>query len=244
VDAALSSYLDELLLVVRKRLEKELVAVSLIGGAGAGAFEPWASDVDVVVVIERPLPPETLLELAAALSHRRRPVPARRLELVVYTRAGLRDGEFALNLNTGFEIEHAGLDPAETDSFWFVLDLAIARGRSTPLLGPPLRELAPEPSRELVRAAALASLDRFAAHSPESPDTALNAARSWLWAETGQWATKGEAAEWARSRAPDPELIDAALALRRDGRPAGLDPGAVGELAARARDALRRAGPA
>jgi hypothetical protein len=41
--------------------------VSLIGGGSAGAFDPWASDVDVVVVIERPLPPDPLLELAAEL---------------------------------------------------------------------------------------------------------------------------------------------------------------------------------
>jgi Domain of unknown function (DUF4111) len=122
-----------------------------------------------------------------------------------------------------------------------VLDLAIARGRSTALLEPPLHELAPEPPRELMRATVLASLDWFAADSPDSPDTALNAARSWLWAETGQWATKREAAEWARSRAPEPELIDAALALRREGRSAGLDPGAVRGLAGRARDALGRA---
>jgi predicted nucleotidyltransferase len=237
VNPALAGYLDELLSVLRTALGKELVAVSLVGGAGAGAFEPGSSDVDVAVVIERPVPAESLLDLAAELSHQRRPVAARRLELVVYTRAGLADGEFALNLNTGPDIEQADLDPAAAESFWFVLDLAIARGRSTPLFGPPLEALAPEPPPERVREAVLASLDWFAADAPDSADTVLNAARSWLWAETGEWATKGEAAAWARSRARDPALIDAALALRAEGRLSGLDPASVRELSARARRA-------
>lgn len=238
MDSDLAGYLEELLRVVRTALGNEVVAVSLVGGAGAGAFEPGASDVDVAVVIERPVAPETLLELAAGLSHRRRPVPARRLELVVYTRAGLADGEFALNLNTGADIEHAGLDPAATDSFWFVLDLAIARGRSTPLFGPPLEELAPSPPLSRLRDAVLASLDWFAADAPGSPDTALNALRTWRWAETGEWSTKAEAAEWALGRGADDELVKEALALRRDGRLSGLEPGLVRQLSRRARQAV------
>jgi hypothetical protein len=242
VNPALDGYLEELLGVLRTALGRELVAVSLVGGAGAGAFEPGASDVDVAVVIERPVPADLLLELAAELSHQRRPVPARRLELVVYTRAGLAEGEFALNLNTGHDVERADLDPAAAESFWFVLDLAIARGRSEALFGPPLDVLAPEPPRERVRGAVLASLDWFAADAPDSPDTALNAARSWVWAETGRWATKGEAAVWARGRAPDPGVIDSALALRAEGRLSGLDPARVRELSARARRAVAAEG--
>ena len=60
MDAALAAYLEELVRVVRTALGKEVVAVALIGGAGAGAFEPGASDVDVAVVIERALPAEPL----------------------------------------------------------------------------------------------------------------------------------------------------------------------------------------
>jgi hypothetical protein len=171
VNPALDGYLEELLGVLRTALGRELVAVSLVGGAGAGAFEPGASDVDVAVVIERPVPADLLLELAAELSHQRRPVPARRLELVVYTRAGLAEGEFALNLNTGHDVERADLDPAAAESFWFVLDLAIARGR-----------------------------------------------------------------------APDPGVIDSALALRAEGRLSGLDPARVRELSARARRAVAAEG--
>ncbi len=238
MDAALAAYLEELVRVVRTALGKEVVAVALIGGAGAGAFEPGASDVDVAVVIERALPAEPLLLLAAELSHRRRPVPARRLELVVYTRAGLAEGEFALNLNTGSDIELAELDPGATESFWFVLDLAIARGRSTPLLGPPLADLAPSPPLSRLRDAVLASLDWFAADAPGSPDTLLNALRSWRWAETGEWSTKAEAAEWALQRGADDGLVKEALDLRREGRLSGLEPVLVRELSARARAAV------
>jgi Domain of unknown function (DUF4111) len=238
MDDPLAAYLEEVVEVLERSLGNDLVAVSLVGGAGAESFEPKSSDVDVAVVTERPAPSGALLSLASELSHQRRPVPARRLELVVYTRAGLARGEFILNLNTGSDIERADLDPAEAESFWFVLDLAVARGRSRALVGPALSALAPAPPRAQVTAAALQALDWFAAAEPGAPDTALNACRSWQWAVTDEWPTKAEAARWARPRLANPELIDEALRLRAEGSRDGLDPQRVRELAARAREAL------
>ena len=84
----------------------------------------------------------------------------------------------------------------------------------------------------------LASLDWFAADAPDSPETVLNALRSWRWAETGEWSTKAEAAEWALGRGANEGLVKEAFALRREGRLSGLEPSRVRELSARARAAV------
>lgn len=235
---AREAYLRELVELVADRLGERLLAVALIGGAGAGEFEPASSDIDVAVVVDRPEAAEAAVDLASELSHRSRPVPARRLELVVYARAGLAGGEFLLNLNTGTDVESAETQPRPGESFWFVLDLAIARGRSRALLGPPLSELVPEQPRARLAAAALEALDWFAKAEPGAPDTVLNACRSWDWAVTEEWSTKAEAARWARGRAPDPGLVEEALRLRAEGAREGLDAARVRELCACARKAL------
>jgi predicted nucleotidyltransferase len=240
VDPSLDAYLDGLVGVLRRRLGDDLVAVALIGGAGAGAFEPAASDIDVAVVVEHPPAAEPLGALAAELSHGRRPVPARRLELVVYTREGLDTGDFELNLNTGADVEDAETEPKPGEGFWFVLDLAIARERSRALVGPPLAELVPPLPRERLAAAALRSLRWLAEHEPDAPDTLLNACRSWRWAAEGVWSTKVEAAEWALARSSDPGLVRAALAERKLGRREGLDVAEVRRVVARAEEALSR----
>jgi hypothetical protein len=45
----------------------------------------------------------------------------------------------------------------------------------------------------------------------------LNAARSWRFAETGEWWSKEAAGEWARDRTAHPAVVEAALADRRGG---------------------------
>src|SRR4051794_27097713 len=102
------------------------------------AFEEGRSDLDLIAVA----PAEHRLEIAGRLSHRSLPVPARKLELVVYSPEGLRERRWSLNLNSGEgEPEHVGLDPDAEPSFWFTIDLAIAREHGKALLGPPPAEL-------------------------------------------------------------------------------------------------------
>ena len=158
-----SSYLDAVTGRARSELGKELTAVLLVGSAGAGWFEAEVSDLDVAVVVKRPLEADRPRSLGAALSHSRLPCPARKLELVVYSRAALANPgptvAFELNLNTGGGApDHVGLDPGAEAAHWFLLDLSIARERSTPLYGPPLRSLLGEIPRPLVIDALRAAL--------------------------------------------------------------------------------------
>ena len=131
IPAELEPYLDELVASLRR--VAPLDAVYLVGSAALGAYEHGRSDVDVVAVTSRPLGLEERRALAAAATSL--PVPARKLELVVYPRGSDR---WELNLNTpdAETAEHVGLDPDSEPSFWFVLDRAIAEQHALALHGP------------------------------------------------------------------------------------------------------------
>jgi predicted nucleotidyltransferase len=65
----LRAYLEALNSRTRAQLGPSLVAVSLVGSAGAGWYEPGVSDVDVAVVVNRALNAQSARALAAKLSH-------------------------------------------------------------------------------------------------------------------------------------------------------------------------------
>lgn len=241
----LRTYLDALTTRVRGELGSPLLAVSLVGSAGAGWYEPGVSDVDVAVVVRGPLDAEAARSLAAALSHSRLPCPACRLELVVYSRAALAEPgaavPFELNLNTGPGMaDHVGLDPQAEAAHWFLLDLSIARERSTPLYGPPLRSLLGEIPRPLVLDALRTALDWYVTDEPDPAATLLVACRSWYYAEEGEWASKRDAAEWAAARLPDPGPVHRAVTLRGGGTAEWPTADETAVVLERARVALER----
>ena len=130
IPAELEPYLGRLVDVLSQTVPVD--AVYLLGSAALGAYEHGRSDVDVVAVTSRSLSMDERRALAAAAAAI--PVPARKLELVVYPRGSTR---WELNLNTaeGDAAEHVGLDPDAEPSFWFVLDRAIAEQHALPLRG-------------------------------------------------------------------------------------------------------------
>lgn len=218
----LGSYLDALNSRVRGELGSSLVAVTLVGSAGAGWYEPGVSDVDVAVVVRRALHEASARSLAAKLSHSQLPCPAPRLELVVYRRDLLTKPRwplpFELNLNTGHgTTDHVGLDPSAEAAHWFLLDLAIARERSTPLSGPPLHALLGEIPRPAVLEALRSALDWYDSEEADPASSILAACRAWHYAEENDWGSKRDAAEWAAARLSDPAPVHAALTLRGGG---------------------------
>ncbi len=131
IPSELERYLDRLVEVLEAHATID--AVYLVGSAALGAYEHGRSDVDVVAVTARSLSLDERLALAEAVEEI--PVPARKLELVVYPHGSDR---WELNLNPG---DHVGVDPDAEPSFWFVLDRAIAEQHATPLVGPSWGEL-------------------------------------------------------------------------------------------------------
>jgi Domain of unknown function (DUF4111) len=247
MDRLVARYLQAVVAQLRARLGADLVAVSLVGSGGTSDYVPGTSDLDVAAVTARPLQRDTKLALAQALSHERLPVPARLLELVVYTLAAVaspqRQVHFELNLNTGRDVEdHVGLEPAAEAGHWFLLDLAIAREQGLPLLGPPLRVLVGELPRDWLLAAAKVSLDWYESNELAPASTVLAACRAWRYAAEGSWGSKSEAAAWAAPRLPDPGVPERALALRRGASARALSDGEVRLVLRRARAALVAAG--
>jgi predicted nucleotidyltransferase len=184
VPRELAPYLEQLVGVLERNAPIE--AVYLHGSAALGAYEQGRSDVDVVAVTSRSLSHDERRSLAGAVEAV--PVPARKLELVVYPRGSDR---WELNLNTG---EHLGLDPDAEPSFWFVLDRAIAAQHALALVGPEWAELfEPEPHEAIE--AALDEAEAFDGwDDPRGRE--LASARGRAWRETGRWVSKREAAAW------------------------------------------------
>jgi len=181
VPIELAEYLEEL--VRRLAAVVDLDAVYVFGSAAQGAYEHGRSDVDVIAVTTRPSSQAEKEALAAAAESL--PCPARKLELVVYSRG---DERHELNVNTG-ELVH--FDPDDDPGFWFVIDRAIAEQHSVALLGPPWDAVfAPVPREAVVEALEEAS----AFEGWDDPSgAALAAARARIWRETGEWVSKAEA---------------------------------------------------
>jgi predicted nucleotidyltransferase len=195
IPPALDRYLETLVETLRSQTDVE--AVYLVGSAAVGAFEEALSDVDVVVVTSAELPLDERRALVAAVESLR--VPARKLELVAYSRAeaAATTPRWQINLNTG---EHFTFDPADESPHWFVIDRAIAEQQAVVLFGPPWSELfAPVPRADVVDAIA-ESLDWQQEHEPTSRSSVLNVARAWHWLESGRWISKQDAAAWLRDR--------------------------------------------
>jgi hypothetical protein len=244
--AELDRYLAALTARLREHLGGDLVAVILSGSGATGSLAPASSDVDVIAIAAGAVQPERLEALAGAADHAVLPCPARKLELVVYPRAEVQAPgprpRFLLNLNTGAGLEtHRSLDPAQEPAHWFPLDLALARDRGRSLLGPPPAELIGPVPRDVVLAALAQSLDWHESREPASPNTVLNACRAWRFALDGALGSKEEGAAWARARAEDPGVIDAALEARRAGARLDVAPERVAALVAATRSAVTQA---
>jgi hypothetical protein len=150
----------------------------VLGSALLGGFDPERSDLDVVLVVERPLGDRERAALRAVLD--RLPQPFRKLELVVYAE-GAKPPGYDLNYPDG---------PGEP-AFWFVLDAAIAQERSDSLRGRPWRDLL-EPVTEDETRRAAQELIRWADERGDDLGR-LHAARARHYLDHGEWITKKEA---------------------------------------------------
>jgi hypothetical protein len=172
-------------------LGSSLRAVYLTGSAAAGAYREGFSDVDVLVLSE-PADRRSMELIVERCSHERLPCPARKLELVVYEPAAVRNpGErprWSLNFNTGAAEHHVGFDPGAEPSHWFVLDLAFARRHALAQVGPPAAELIGDPSDAAVRAAFRELVDWYERNEPAEAERAARRARHWE--ATGEFAPK------------------------------------------------------
>jgi hypothetical protein len=212
------AYLDELVRRLQELLGPELVGVYAGGSWALDGYEPGRSDLDVAVVIRKPLTDEVADRIVAELRHEAFPCPARGLELVVYTKkvAGtptVAPG-FELNLNTGSGLTfRADREPQPGERHWFAIDRSVLSKHGIGLFGPPAADafapIAPDDLRPV-----LADVLRwYEREAPESDDAVLNAGRSCRFARDGIWLPKPALRAWAaEERGTNADILARAIA--------------------------------
>jgi Nucleotidyltransferase domain len=181
-DAQVDTYLTPLVDAVAAVVP--VAGAYALGSALLGGFDPDRSDLDMVVVVERPPDRSEKEAVTAALDELT--LPVRKLELVVYA-TGVKPPAYALNYPDG----------DGERSFWFVLDAAIAQERSRPLRGRPWRDLL-EPVTEAETRAAAEELLRWAEERDDEV-ARPHAVRARHYLEHAEWITKEEARSCAAS---------------------------------------------
>ncbi len=227
-------YLADLVAESRRMLGGSLLGLYAAGSLALHSFQPGRSDIDVALVTVGELDQQTKHQLVAGLRHETLPVPARGLELVVYSLAAARSGTpepgFEVELNTGpgmaFRATHGSDLRAESDGrFWYALDRSILHDSGLVVVGPPAGEVfSPIDERDL-RRLLIESLDWWMALPlPDGPaagaeDAVLGACRAVVRVRTGQWMSKDDAGRTLAAQGWHAALIERSIAARRGATP-------------------------
>ena len=171
-------------------LGDSLRAVYITGSSAVGAYRHGSSDIDVLVAVEG-ASRARLEDVVRACGHDVLPVPATKLELVVYEIDELAaphvPPRWPLNFDTGESAHQVDWDPSTQPSHWFVLDLAFAAKHAKPLMG---SAAIGAPPRDAVARAFDEMLEWFEHNEPEALPTARIRAEHWR--KTGGFMTKPE----------------------------------------------------
>lgn len=244
--------------IVRNHLGDRVAGAYLHGSAAMGGLRPQ-SDIDLLVVVDGPLPYAARRTLVAALMKISAYPPQgalRPLELIVFTRDELSRpsypprsefvyGEWLREAFEAGEVPGPGSDPE------FTIMLAQARLHAICLAGPAPAALLPHIRQADIRRAIADALPALIATlRGDERNVLLTLARMWHTLATGEIATKDAAAEWAAARLP----AGSAAPVRRAGQaylgPVG-DEGllpedevcrAADDLVGRVRESLRPGG--
>jgi predicted nucleotidyltransferase len=155
------------------------VRASFVLGSGlVGGYRPGDSDLDLVVVADRPLEGDArqrVIRQIASLG-----LPGRKLELVVYAE-GAQPPDFDLNLAVDAD---GAREARDEPPHWFVIDAAIAQERAPGWLDC-FEPVTPEETR-----AAVEQSLAWSAEHPQSEFSRLNAARARHYLEHAEWTAK------------------------------------------------------
>ena len=212
--------------ILRASLAKEFVGAYFVGSIALGGYVPGESDLDIVAVCQRAVPVEKRKAIAPDLLRATNLCPARGLEFTLYClefASTLPDGaDFEVNVNGGPRMDACvRVSPDDQPGFWYVLDRAIAHRHGVVIAGPPAADVFADAPRAQLLEMMGDSMRWHRRHERATLYSVLNASRAWRFAVDDVLGSKLAGAAWARSRWPNPSLIDAAVDLRH-GRPARL----------------------
>lgn len=228
-----SAYLSALTSVAADVLGDDLVGVHAHGSLVLGGWRPERSDIDVLVVVSRPLTAAEQDALASAW--RAIPCPAVGLELsvVLDTVAAhpVPRAAFELHVTTAPADEKVVDGHGHPGDLDLVLHFAVCHALGLP-------GFAPVP-RELVLAQLADEMTWAAQHNP-TEYAVLNACRAWRYAVDGELVSKVDGGRWAETRleGPDLALVRAALACQEGEAGIDLDADAVRAFVASRRDVI------
>jgi predicted nucleotidyltransferase len=226
-------------------LGDQVVAVILHGSLTLGDFRPGRSDIDLLVVVERPLGNEALGALREAVESLQGQVPGR-VDLRVVTRAvaatptpaPAMEASFALRPGRPATVETRVA--AEPD---LAVEFSVVRAHGRTLLGAHPRTVIGHVPDEWVIAAGdrqLAAWERLTDDAEHAELMVLTTCRIWRFHAERVHTSKSEAGRWALAR--DPSLTAVAEALRqRSGDPdATIGAGGIARLIALVRRELAK----
>ena len=195
----------EALALANKIFGRSLEAAYLYGSAVAGGLRPH-SDVDVLLAIHSAMTGNKrhlLTEGLLSISYPPGADGGRPLELSIVTLEALASGEFPPLCEYMYgewlreEIESGVLPLPHRDPDMTLL-LRQARERGVALKGPqPAALIPPQRERDVYCAMKLSLPELLAGFCGDERNVLLTLARMWLTAETGEIASKDEAAAWA-----------------------------------------------
>lgn len=211
-------------------LGDDLLSAILHGSLALGDFVPGRSDVDLLLIVERPLTVDLVPLLAAEQG---------RVDVRVVTRAVAAAPpnpppmELYVGLHPPDEPEIVVRAP-EPD---LLVELSVCRAHGIALLGAPPQDLiGPVPTTWLLAIgdAQLAAWQQLTDDDPYAELMVLTACRIWRFAVERTHASKADAAAWARDRDPSLDAIDLALCRRR-GEAVPIAPAAIARVLSAAR---------
>lgn len=203
-----------------------LVGVYLHGSAVLGDFEPAASDVDILVVVQDHIRRNSLQVMVRILAEVVG-CPGVGVEASVVEESAARRPSspwpYLVHVNTStVEGKTRWCEPGSGDSD-LILHYALTRQAGWAAHGPPPTEVVGEIGRRLLAAQLAAELRWAISHASESY-AVLNACRALRWSTEGMLCSKTAGATWALLRRVEPALVRQALADRRTHRRRAVGP--------------------
>lgn len=233
---------DRVVGVLRSELAEEFVGAYFLGSIALGGYVPGESDIDIAAVCKRSVPDEKRTAIATELLKVTAVCPARGLEFTLYrldvASSPPRGGDFEVNVNGGPRMDTSlHFSPDEEPGFWYALDRAIAHRHGVVIAGPPATEVFADAPRPQLLELMGESMRWHRKNERATLYSVLNASRAWRFAAEDVLGSKLAGATWARSRWPNPSLIDVAVDLRH-GRAGHLDEHEVAEFLDHVENAL------